>query len=171
MANPNIVNVSSIYGNSAFLRKGVATSDTVPSSEVGTHNILANPSSSGKIFKLNSLLITPIKNDFSGLSPGGGESARAFSSTTEDPRYSIIINSGGTDYHLVNDKIIPEGGDTAFTKDSGIYLTENQTIKFFSSTNNTYYNTTDTLSYYSLSFHKRRFTWILDLELSYEEIS
>jgi len=170
MANPNIANLSSIYGNFAFLRKGVATNDTVPSSEVGTHNILANASSSGKIFKLNSLLITPVENDFSGLT-SGGLSGRAFGNTTIPPKFSIILNSGGTDHYLVNDKIIPEGGDTVFTRDNGIYLTENQALKFFSSTNNTYYNTNDTLAWYSSSFHRRRFTWILDLALSYEEIS
>jgi hypothetical protein len=47
MANPNIINVSTIYGNSGILTVGTTYS-----------NVVQNPASSGVIYKLNSLILT-----------------------------------------------------------------------------------------------------------------
>jgi hypothetical protein len=47
MANPNIVNVSTIYGNTGTL--AVTTAMT---------NVVSNPTSSGSLYKVNQLIVT-----------------------------------------------------------------------------------------------------------------
>lgn len=47
MANPNIVNVSTIYGNTGILAVGTAYA-----------NVVQNPASSSNIYKINSLNLT-----------------------------------------------------------------------------------------------------------------
>tara|TARA_B100000424_G_scaffold204753_1_gene161822 strand:- start:40 stop:420 length:381 start_codon:yes stop_codon:yes gene_type:complete len=51
MANPNIVNVSSIYGKTDF-RNGINDGNGSH-----THSLVTNPSNSGKILKINSLIV------------------------------------------------------------------------------------------------------------------
>lgn len=174
MANPNIANLSSIYGKTSFLKKGIATNNAVPSSEVGTHNLLANASSSGKIFKLNSLFVSLIYNDFSGLQYGGLSTSRVANSIVL-PKYTILLNNGSTDHILINDRPIAENDDVLYdiglTKDHGIYLQEGETLKFLSSTNNTYYNSTENLVYYGQYQSKKQYTFGFNLSISYEEIS
>ena len=47
MANPNIVNVTTIYGNT-----GILVANTVMA------NVVQNPASSGAIYKINNLIVT-----------------------------------------------------------------------------------------------------------------
>ena len=170
MANPNLANVSNIYAKNTTIAKGLASNGSVPSSQVGTFNLLNNPSNSGKIFKINMINVGAISNTFTGTY-SGDSTDRLFGGEAITPKYSLLINSGGVDYYIKSDKLIEGGSDVAMSRDDSIYLSEGQTLKFFSSTNNEYYNSTETQTYYSMTVHKRRLTWGLGFIVSYEELS
>ena len=100
MANPNIVNVSSIYGKSAGL-------DLTNSAQ----SIVTNAASSGKVFKINSLTIANVDGSFNA------------------PVY-CQINLNGTDYDLANGVVVPADTTLILIgKDNPIYLEENSFIE------------------------------------------
>jgi hypothetical protein len=170
MANPNLANVSNIYAKNYTIVKGLASNGSVPSSQVGTFNLISNPSNSGKVFKINLINVSAVSNTFT--TPSG--SSRTYltdPATVLAPKYSILINSGGYDYYVINDKLIENGVDSGLTKEKSLYLTEGQTLKFFSSTNNAYYNSTQTASFYSAVYYYEHLTWGLAFIVSYEELS
>ena len=99
MANPNIVNVTEIYGNTAVQ---LATTAAV--------NLVVNASGSGKIYKINSLFISNYE----------GTNAR-----------DITINhviAGNSISILSTVSVAADSTLVAITKDSSIYLMENQQI-------------------------------------------
>jgi len=104
MANPNIVNVTAIYGN---------TSSTLLTSTSAT-SIVSNSASSGKIFKINTLIVANVDgtnaaditiNLYSAAALGG--TATAIASTISVPAdASIIIVDKTTGLYLLEDKSI-----------------------------------------------------------------
>lgn len=99
MANPNIVNVTSIYGISTTV------------SEVGTDlvGILTNTSGSGKVFKINTIIAANVS---------AGSSAVSISFTLVRPINKFT--------HLVKNIYIPAYSSQIISaKDTSFYLEEN----------------------------------------------
>lgn len=104
MANPNIVNVAAIYGN---------TSTTALSSTSAT-SIVSNASGSGKVYRINSLVVANVDgtnaaditiNIYSAAALGG--TAFAVASTISVPAdASLIIIDKTTGIYLLEDKSI-----------------------------------------------------------------
>ena len=107
MANPNIVNVSTIYGNtSSYLIS--STADPFATA------LINNPASSGKIFKINSVLVANVDGTsaadvtsklFSQHDLGG--TGTALISTASVPADStLIVVDKSTAIYLLEDKSI-----------------------------------------------------------------
>lgn len=104
MANPNIVNVAAIYGN---------TSTTALSSTSAT-SIVSNASGSGKVYRINSLVVANVDgssaaditiNLYSAASLGG--TATAIASTISVPAdATLIVIDKTTQIYLLEDKSI-----------------------------------------------------------------
>jgi hypothetical protein len=109
MANPNIVNVTSILGNSLTVAVGITATQ-----------LASNASSSGKVFKINSIVIANIDgtsaanitvNIYSAAALGG--SALAIASTISVPaNASLIVTDKTTAFYLLENQSI---GATAGT--------------------------------------------------------
>jgi len=104
MANPNIVNVTTIYGENS-LTSLTSTSAT---------SILSNAASSGKVYKVNSIIVSNVD----GASPA-----------------DITINVysaaalGGTAFPIVSTLSVPADASVIVVdKSTGIYIKENQSI-------------------------------------------
>lgn len=104
MANPNIVNVSTIYGN---------TSSTLLSTTNAT-SVVSNAASSGKIYKINSIVVANVDgsaaaditiNLYSAAALGG--TATAIASTISVPAdTTLIISDKTTAFYLLEDKSV-----------------------------------------------------------------
>ena len=103
MANPNIVNVTSIVGNS--LSVAVATSAT---------QLASNAASSGKVFKINSIVIANVDgtsaaditvNIYSAAALGGTAIAIA-STISVPPDASLIVTDKTTMFYLLENQSI-----------------------------------------------------------------
>jgi|TARA_R100000479_G_C6239484_1_gene148249 hypothetical protein len=106
MANPNIVNVANIYGKTAGLV--VTTSATA---------IVTNASSSGKVFKINSLTIANVD----GLSTA---------------LITCNLSLNGSSFKLANTITVPADASLILIgKDNPIYLEENSSIQLTASVN------------------------------------
>ena len=104
MANPNIVNISSMYGNTAVLN--VSTTAT---------SIVTNPSGSNNIYKLNSLIIANIN-------------------ASSSANLTVELNRNNTNTALIRNVTITAGGSfVAVAKDTPIYLMENDIIQLAAS--------------------------------------
>jgi len=103
MANPNIVNVSTILGVTAY-DADIATSASA---------IVSNAASSGKVFKINSLIISNID----------GTNAADITATIRDV-------AGSTTYSTLASTISVPADSTLVlvSKDSSIYLNEDRAI-------------------------------------------
>lgn len=107
MANPNIVNVTSILGKTA-----VANLSTVSS------NIVTNSAGSNQIVKINTLLISNIN-----------------ATATFDFSASILRSS--VDYSLASTIAVPADASlVVLSKDTAIYLEEGDSIRCTASANN-----------------------------------
>lgn len=110
MANPNIVNVTTIYGTTTYYTP-TATTAVV---------LLANPASSGKVFKINQIV------------------ASNTTSTASNATVAIYSNgavaqgsapSGGTAYPVVNAIAVPGNASLiCVDKSTAIYLMEGTSI-------------------------------------------
>jgi hypothetical protein len=107
MANPNIVNVSAIYGNtSSFLISSTANPFATA--------LINNPAASGKIFKINSIVVANVDgtsaaditiNLYSQDDLGG--TGTALASTVSVPADStLIVTDKSTGFYLLEDKSI-----------------------------------------------------------------
>jgi len=107
MANPNIVNVSAIYGNtSSFLISSTANPFATA--------LINNPASSNKIFKINSIVVANVDgtsaaditiNLYSQDDLGG--TGTALASTVSVPADStLIVTDKSTGFYLLEDKSI-----------------------------------------------------------------
>ena len=104
MANPNIVNVTTILGN---------TSTTLLTSTSAT-SIVSNAASSNKVFKINSLIVANVDgtsafditiNLYSAAALGG--TATAIASTISVPAdATLIVTDKTTSFYLLEDKSI-----------------------------------------------------------------
>jgi hypothetical protein len=111
VANPNIVNVAAIYGNTS------TTSLTTTSAT----SIVSNAASSGKVYKINSLVVANIDgtnaaditiNVYSAASLGG--TGTAIASTISVPAdATLIIIDKTTQIYLLEDKSIGAIAGTA----------------------------------------------------------
>lgn len=111
MANPNIVNVTTIYGN---------TSTTTLSTTSAT-SIASNASGSGKVYKINSIVVANIDgtnaaditiNLYSAAALGG--TATAIASTISVPAdATLIVTDKTTSFYLLEDKSIGAVAGTA----------------------------------------------------------
>lgn len=107
MANPNIVNVSSIYGKVSG--NALTTSGII---------IVNNPSSSSKIVKVNSLIISNING----------------SSAADATVY--LLKSGSTTIYLSYTISVPADSTlVVISKDTSIYLEESDAIYALASSN------------------------------------
>lgn len=100
MANPNIVNVTTISGK-------VVGADVTTSAVA----LVSNSSASGKIFKINSLHISNV-------------------SANNDPITVDLYKNQTDSYHLAFEVVVPAGSTlVVVSKDTGIYLEENDSIR------------------------------------------
>lgn len=107
MAAPNIVNISTIRGNTAVLNVTTVSS-----------NIVVNPASSNKVFKINTLLI-------------------ANKDGTNSADVTAALLRGGILYSIANTVTVPADASLiAISKDTAIYLEEGDTIRLSASANN-----------------------------------
>jgi hypothetical protein len=104
MANPNIVNVATINANNSYAN---LVSNTMTS-------LVSNPASSGKVFKINTLILTNKDGTYSNTATVNLFSAAAL---------------GGIGYPIANAISIPNASVlTLIDKGTSIYLLENQSI-------------------------------------------
>jgi len=104
MANPNIINATSIYGKSAGLGLG-----TVGSA------IVSNPTSSGKIIKINTLTVANVDG-------------------TNAADLTAYVSKAGTNYMLAWTVSVPADATLVLiSKDTSIYLEENNTLYLYAS--------------------------------------
>ena len=99
MANPNIVNVTEIYGSTA-----------VQLATTGAVNLVVNASGSGKIYKINSLYVSNYQG-----------------TNATDITINHVI-AGNSIAILSTVSVAADSTLVAITKDSSIYLMENQQI-------------------------------------------
>jgi len=160
MSNPNLANVSNIYAKTYKLQKGLATNGSIPASQVGTFTLISNPSNSGKVMKVNLITLNRISNTYT---LGSG-------SSRDNPAYTIILTSGSSDYTVASGTV-ESGSEIALTKDNSFYINENETLKWYSTTNNQYYNSTATYAFYSSTRYYQHLCWGFSIMASYEELS
>ena len=99
MANPNIVNVTTILANTAM--QAVSTSLT---------DIVANPASSGTVYKVNSLSVANYASN--------------------NYTISAQVTIGGTARWIAKSVTVPTGSSLSIVgKDTGFYLLENSSIQ------------------------------------------
>lgn len=110
MANPNIVNVTAIYGNTS------TTSLTTTSAT----SLVSNAASSGKVFKIDNIVVanttgataTITINVYSAAALGG--TAYPIASAISVPAYAtLIVTDKSTSFYLLEDKSIGATAGTA----------------------------------------------------------
>lgn len=104
MANPNIVNVAAIYGNTS----------TTSLSTTNATSIVSNAAASGKVYKINSIVVANIDgtnaaditiNLYSAAALGG--TATAIASTISVPAdATLIVTDKTTSFYLLENKSI-----------------------------------------------------------------
>ena len=124
MANPNIVNVTTITGNTTYLTPGNTTANT----------LLSNAASSGLVFKINQIVCANLN---------GSSAVNA----------SVAINSlaagAGTNYPVISTVSVPANASLiAVDKTTAVYLMENSSIVVTSGTSS---GITYTISYESIA--------------------
>lgn len=111
MANPNIVNVATINGNTS----------TVSLSTTSATSLASNAASSGKIYKVNSIVVSNTNgtaaanitiNTYSAASLGG--TAYPIASTISVPaNSSLVVTDKTTSFYLLEDKSLGAVAGTA----------------------------------------------------------
>jgi hypothetical protein len=111
MANPNIVNVTTIYGNTS----------TTSLSTTSATSIASNAAASGKVYKINSITVANIDgtaaaditiNVYSAAALGG--TATAIVSTVSVPAdATLIVTDKTTSFYLLEDRSIGATAGTA----------------------------------------------------------
>tara|TARA_B100000287_G_C20615456_1_gene773829 strand:+ start:1251 stop:1619 length:369 start_codon:yes stop_codon:yes gene_type:complete len=107
MAAPNLVNVTTILGKTT----GAALDTTT------TTSLLANSASSGKVYKVNSIIVANVDG-------------------TSAADVTVSFYNGSTDFHLAKTVTVPADSTLiVLGKDSPIYLEENHSIRGGASAN------------------------------------
>jgi len=112
MANPNIVNVSTITGNTTYVALSTTNATT----------LLSNAASSGLVFKVDNIVVSNVN---------GSTAANV----------TVSVNSaaagGGTAYRLAYQISVPAGASLIVTdKSTAFYLMENQSVVITAGTAN-----------------------------------
>jgi hypothetical protein len=112
MANPNIVNVTSIYGNTTYVALSTTSATT----------LLSNAASSGLVYKVDNIVVSNVN---------GSTAANV----------TVSVNSaaagGGTAYRLAYQISVPAGASLIVTdKSTAFYLMENQSVVITAGTAN-----------------------------------
>lgn len=106
MANPNIVNVTTIYANTAAMAVTTVAA-----------NVISNPAASGKVYKINALTVA-----------NGNTSATA--------NVSVNYQKSGINYPLAGNVVIPSSATlVVISKESGLYLLEGDSLACVASAN------------------------------------
>ena len=124
MANPNIVNVTTLTGNTFYLTPGNTTANT----------LLSNAASSGLVYKINQIVCANVN---------GSSAVNA----------TVAINSAaagaGTNYPIISTISVPASASViAVDKTTAVYLMENSSIVVTSGTSS---GITYTISYESIA--------------------
>lgn len=124
MANPNIVNVTTITGNTTYLTPSNTTANT----------LLSNAASSGLVYKINQIVCANVN---------GSSAVNA----------TVAINSAaagaGTNYPIISTISVPASASViAVDKTTAVYLMENSSIVVTSGTAS---GITYTISYESIA--------------------
>lgn len=107
MAAPNLVNVTTILGKTTGAALDTST----------TTSLLANSSSSGKVYKINSIIVANVDG-------------------TSAADVTVSFYNGSTDFHLAKTVTVPADSTLiVLGKDSPIYLEENHSIRGGASAN------------------------------------
>jgi hypothetical protein len=104
MANPNIVNVTSILGKSAVVDL-TSTSAT---------SVVSNAASSGKVFKINSLIVSNVDGtnaaditiNYYSAAALGGTATQIVSTVSVPADSSLVVIDKNTSFYLEEDKSI-----------------------------------------------------------------
>jgi len=117
MANPNITNVTAIYGATTYLTPSATTAVV----------LLPNAASSGNVFKINQIMATNV-NGTSAVNTTVSLYSNGAVAQGSAP-------SGGTAYPIVSTVSVPANATlTVVDKTSAIYLTEGTSISVTSGT-------------------------------------
>lgn len=117
MANPNIVNVTTIYGKTTYLTPSVTTAVV----------LLPNAASSGKIYKVNDILASNVD--------GTNSINATVSIYTNGAVAQGSAPSGGTAYPIIFTVAIPAGATlNVLDKSTAVYLEEGTSITVTSGT-------------------------------------
>ena len=124
MSNPNIVNVTTLTGNTTYLTPGNTTANT----------LLSNAASSGLVYKINQIVCANVN---------GSSAVNA----------TVAINSlaagAGTNYPIISTISVPASASViAVDKTTAVYLMENSSIVVTSGTSS---GITYTISYESIA--------------------
>ena len=124
MSNPNIVNVTTLTGNTTYLTPGNTTANT----------LLSNAASSGLVYKINQIVCANVN---------GSSAVNA----------TVAINSAaagaGTNYPIISTISVPASASViAVDKTTAVYLMENSSIVVTSGTAS---GITYTISYESIA--------------------
>ena len=107
MAAPNLVNVTTILGKTTGAALDTST----------TTSLLANSSSSGKVYKINSIIVANVDG-------------------TSAADVTVSFYNGSTDFHSAKTVTVPADSTLiVLGKDSPIYLEENHSIRGGASAN------------------------------------
>ena len=115
MSAPNIVSVANIYGKTTYLTPSVNTNVV----------LLTNPTSSGKVIKINNIMATNVD--------GTNSINATISLYTNGAVAQGSAPSGGTAYPLIFTVAVP-AGSTLSLLDKSIYLEENMSVVVTSGT-------------------------------------
>jgi hypothetical protein len=117
MANPNIVNVTTIYGNTTYLTPSAVTAVV----------LLPNAASSGKVYKINQIVATNVN--------GSAAVNTTVSLYTNGAVSQGSAPSGGTAYPIASTISVPANAALIVTdKTTAIYLQEGTSISVTSGT-------------------------------------
>lgn len=124
MSNPNIINVTTLTGNTTYLTPANTTANT----------LLSNAASSGLVFKINQIVCANVN---------GSSAVNA----------TVAINSAaagaGTNYPIISTISVPASASViAVDKTTAVYLMENSSIVVTSGTSS---GITYTISYESIA--------------------
>lgn len=111
MAAPNIVNVTTIYGKTAYLTPANTTSNV----------LLANPASSGKVFKVNMIMASNVDGTnaidatvaLNTAAAGSGTSYPFVSTASVPADAALIVIDKSTSFYLEEDESIVVTSGTA----------------------------------------------------------
>ena len=105
MANPNIVNVTTILGNSS---QTICTTTSV-------FSICSNPASSNKVFKINSIVVANVDgtnacnatiNIYSNATAGSGTAFAVASTISVPANATLIVTDKATSFYLLENQSI-----------------------------------------------------------------